>query len=146
MAVEMSRAEITHLLTVAKEAIIDQLTLPSKGQEICFDVFGVPQKERFIINIFRGNINAKKYNINARFSVNNVMLMQLHISPTNRHVNPNGDIIIGDHWHIFDKDTGLKWAYPAANIQSDDFVDNTIKFLDKFKVIKRPILSEQIEL
>ena len=54
MAVEMSRAEITHLLTVAKEAIIDQLTLPSKGQEICFDVFGVPQKERFIINIFRG--------------------------------------------------------------------------------------------
>jgi hypothetical protein len=146
VAVEMTQSEIQYLLCVAKKAIIDEITLPSGGEQIEFNVVGNNKNEIFAINIYRGNISNRKFNVNARFTINNVMLMQLHISPTNRHINPDGNVITGDHWHIYDKDNELRWAYPAENIQSDSFVENTIKFLERFIVIKRPMIIEQLEL
>lgn len=39
-----------------------------------------------------------------------------------------------------------KWAFPADDINSEDFEKNTISFLIKFNVIEKPNVICQVEL
>lgn len=64
----------------------------------------------------------------------------------NVHINPNGEKITGNHWHVCDEAYGLKWAYPADDLESEQFVENTVAFLSKFHVIKQPQVNFQLEL
>ena len=61
----------------------------------------------------------------------------MHLNPSNVHINPNGEKITGNHWHIYKKGFGKQFAYPATDIVDDDFVKNTIIFLQKFNVVKK---------
>lgn len=74
------------------------------------------------------------------------MLLELHINPSNIHCNPNGEKIKGSHWHIYDEIYGRQYAFPADNIESDNFLENTIEFLNKFNVIEQPQIHFQLEL
>ena len=69
----------------------------------------------------------------------------MHIGPGNRHTNPDGTIIEGSHWHIYSDQYGRTQAFPADDIESDRFVDNTIAFLEKFNVIEKPEVYFQLE-
>ncbi|WP_418664803.1 hypothetical protein [Anaerobutyricum hallii] len=40
----------------------------------------------------------------------------------------------------------LKIAFPAEDINSKDFVETTIKFLDKFNAIEKPEVQFQYEI
>ena len=74
------------------------------------------------------------------------MLLELHINPTTVHYNPDGEKIISSHWHIYTEEYGRLYAFPADNIQSDAFVENTIAFLTRFNVVEQPTIHYQLEL
>lgn len=44
------------------------------------------------------------------------------------------------------KNTEEKKAFPAEDIQSDHFVENTILFMKKFNIIEQPAINYQFEL
>lgn len=82
----------------------------------------------------------------ARIEKNGIMLLELHINPSNIHSNPDGEKITGSHWHIYSEEYGRLWAFPAENIESGEFVINTILFLKRFNVIECPAVYFQAEL
>lgn len=74
------------------------------------------------------------------------MLLELHINPGKVHINPDGEKIIGSHWHIYTEEFGRKQAFPAEDLQSDLFVKNTLLFMEKFNIIEKPTVNFQLEL
>lgn len=145
-SIQISQAEADRLLNMVKHSLVSEVKFPLKGKDTEFNVAGDKKHDTFAINIFRGKINPLKYNIGARIIKNGIMLLELHINPSNIHTNPNGEKIIGSHWHIYSEKYGRLWAFPAENFYSEQFVENTIAFLDKFHVVKRPKITQQLEI
>lgn len=143
---KITQTEADAMLTMLKESLTQEITFPTSGQQLEFKVKGKINSNVFAINIYRGKIQKAKYNIGARIEVNGTMLLELHIGATNIHWNPDGEKIIGNHWHIFHNGLERKWAFSAEDIQSDMFVENTIMFLEKFNVVDKPEVIYQQEL
>ena len=140
----LSQEDAEKLLSELKEALIESIHAPENRKSVEFDAQGCSSKNLFSIYIFRGKINKEKVNYSARIKANNVVLLELHVGATNKHMDPiTGDVISGSHWHIYQEGYNHSHAFPAENINSDEFVENTIKFLDKFNVIKKPAVYEQ---
>jgi len=143
---KITQDEADRLLNMLKHALISEINFPTKGASIGFNVVGDSKQDIFAVNIFRGKINRLKYNIGARIVKNGIMLLELHINPSNVHPNPDGEKITGSHWHTYSEEYERLWAFPAENIDSEEFVENTILFLEKFNVIERPTVNFQLEL
>lgn len=152
-AEKLTQAEAQQLLDMLKRSLIEEISFPSRGRTEEFDVVGDSKTDIFAINIYRGRIQPFKYNIGARIKKNGIMLLELHINPTNVHQNPvdekiagSGEKVTGSHWHIYTEGYGREFAFPAEDIESDQFVNNTIKFLEKFNVIEQPNILFQLEV
>lgn len=143
---KMTQAEADRLLQMLKRTLISEINFPGKRKNTEFNVVGDSKKDLFAVNIFRGNINRLKYNMGARIVKNGIMLLELHINPSSVHPNPDGEKIIGSHWHIYKEEYGMSWAFPAENINGEEFVENTILFLEKFHVVECPAVNFQLEL
>ncbi len=143
---KITQEEANRLLNMIKHSLVSEIKFPSKGDSEEFNVVGDKKQDVFAIHIFRGNINRLKYNFGARIEKNGIMLIELHINPSNIHTNPNGEKITGSHWHIYSETYGRLWAFPAEDIDSQQFVDNTIVFLNRFNVIEHPTVNFQMEL
>lgn len=127
-----------------KRSLASELIFLGECTNTNFEVVGDTPQDLFVINIYRGTIQRKKVNFGARIKKNNILLLELHLSPTNVHFNPDGEKIIGSHWHIYTEEYGILNAYPASDITSDDFVENTIAFLNRFNVIDKPTIQDQL--
>lgn len=145
-SIKISQKEANELLDMLKHTLISEINFPSKGNFTEFSVVGDKKQDIFAINIFRGKINRLKYNIGARIVKNGILLLELHINPSTKHINPDGEKIISSHWHIYSEEYGRLWAFPAEDFNSEQFVENTIAFLDKFNVIDKPEINFQLEL
>ena len=143
---QLKQEEIEYLLSVLKTTLVDSVKFPTKGKSEQFEVKSTINNELFSIRIYRGNVNRTKYNLGAIIERNSIPLLELHIGSRNRHVNPDGVVIEGSHWHIYSEEHGRTQAFPAENIDSEEFVENTIVFLDKFNVIVKPEITVQLEL
>lgn len=146
MSEKLTQEEADNLLNMIKNSLADDIIFPEKGHSIEFDAKGTSKKDIFTIRIYRGRINHKKYEIGARIKKNGVLLLELHINPGKPHQNPDGTKLVGSHWHIYTEEYYRSLAFPADDIQSDKFVDNTILFLEKFNVIQKPNIHYQLEL
>ena len=100
-AVKISQKEADRLLNMLKHSLVSEINFPSKGDSTEFHVVGDQKKDLFAINIFRGKINSLKYNMGARIIKNGILLLELHINPSNIHINPDGEKITGSHWHLY---------------------------------------------
>lgn len=145
-SIKISQAEADALLNMLKKTLLSRIDFPSKGKSIEFNVSGEKKQDVFAVNIFRGRINNFKYNIGARIVKNGILLLELHINPSNIHINPDGEKITGSHWHIYSEKHGRLWAFPAEDLDDKQFVQNTIVFLEKFNVIEKPAINFQAEL
>ena len=143
---QISQQDIDVLLKMIKKSLVDSVAFPEKGKKVEFEVASVTDDSLFKVSIFRGSINSLKYNIGARIIKNGIPLLELHVEPSNRHYNPDGEVIEGSHWHIYSEEYGRGMAFPAENIRSEDFEKNTLRFLDKFNVIEKPKVYYQCEL
>lgn len=145
MNVQLTQEEADRLISMLKEALIEQINKPDPGKRVNFDVQGDTRRDLFNVDIFRGRRARNKVNYNARVKVNNILLLELHINATNRHRNPDGEVITGSHWHIYKEGYGTSIAFPALELSDKAFVENAVTFLQKFNVIKRPFITEQTE-
>lgn len=143
---KLTATEARILLDMTKRSLIAEMNFPTQESSEEFDVIGDTKADIFSINIYRGKIQPLKYNIGARIKKNGIMLLELHINPTTVHYNPDGEKIISSHWHIYTEEYGRLYAFPADNIQSDAFVENTIAFLTRFNVVEQPTIHYQLEL
>lgn len=143
---KLTQQEAEDLINMLKKTLIEEITFPSKGNSIEFDVIGNTKRDLFTTRIYRGKINSLKYEISARIKKDGIMLMELHINPGKPHLNPDGEKIVGSHWHIYSEKYGRRQAFLADDIFSDYFVENTIMFMDKFNVIEKPSIHYQLEL
>lgn len=143
---QISQQDIDALLKMIKKSLVDSVTFPEKGTKEEFEVASVTDESLFKVSIFRGSINSLKYNIGAHIAKNGIPLLELHVEPSNRHYNPDGKVIEGSHWHVYSEEYGTRLAFPAENIESEEFENNTLLFLDKFNVIEKPKVYYQCEL
>lgn len=142
---QLKQEEIEQLLNELKNSLVDSINFPEKGKREEFEVKALTSNELFNIRIYRGNVNREKYNIYAVIERNSVPILELHIGPGNRHTNPDGTIVEGNHWHIYSEIYGRTQAFPAEDMGNDKFVENTIAFLEKFNVIEKPNIYFQLE-
>ena len=105
--IKITQAEAERLLSMAKRSLVAKVEFPLPEKDEEFDLIGDTKKDIFAVNIFRGKINAFKYNIGARIKKNGILLLELHINPSNVHINPDGKKITGNHWHIYSEEYGL---------------------------------------
>lgn len=143
--VKLSQEEAEHLINMLKYTLTPMISFPTKGNTEEFHVVGNKKQDDFAIHIFRGKIDSFKYNIGARISKNGILLLELHISPSNVHRNPDGEKITGSHWHIYSEKYGRSQAFPAENLDSKKFVENTMLFFKKFHVVECPNVNLQLE-
>ena len=129
-----------------KKSLVSEFSFPSKGSSSEFDVIGIPRNEQFAIRIYRGKIDRLKYEIGARIKRDGILLLELHINPSRPHRNPDGEILTCSHWHIYSEEFGRRYAFPACDINSEDFIENTLVFLEKFNVVEKPTINMQLEL
>lgn len=94
---KISQTEANRLLNLVKRTLVSEINFPSKGKAEEFNVVGDSKQDVFAVNFFRGKINRFKYNIGARVIKNGIMLLELHINPSNIHTNPDGEKITGSH-------------------------------------------------
>lgn len=146
MSEKLTQAEADELLNMLKYSLINEINFPEKGNSTEFNVKGSTYKDLFAIRIYRGRINNNKYEIGARIKKNGILLLELHINPGKPHLNPDGTKLVGSHWHIYTEEFYRSLAFPADDIRSNDFVNNTIHFLERFNVIEKPDIHYQLEL
>lgn len=143
---KLTTAEATRLIEMAKQALISEINFPTKGTSKSFDVICDTKADLFTINIYRGSIARTKCNFGARIKKNGIMLLEMHISPTQVHVNPDGTKITGSHWHIYTEEYGRSQAFPIDDLNADSFVENTLSFLTRFNIINPPNVNVQLEI
>ena len=141
----LTQEEADLLLNLMKKSIDEYLSLPNSGDSTEISVSGIDTNDIFKISIFKSKI-ANKINFGARVSKNNVMLLELHINPTNIHPNPDGEKIIGNHWHIYKEGYNTRWAFPAEDIKNNNFIDITMKYLEKFNVVETPYIDFKLDI
>lgn len=143
---KLTQEEAERLINMLKNSLVSEIAFPEKGTAIEFDAIGSTKQDHFTTRIYRGRINSTKYEIGARIKKDGIMLLELHINPGKVHINPDGEKIIGSHWHIYTEEFGRKQAFPAEDLQSDLFVKNTLLFMEKFNIIEKPTVNFQLEL
>nr|DAU77036.1 MAG TPA: hypothetical protein [Caudoviricetes sp.] len=146
MSKKLTQEEAERLINMLKNSLVSEIAFPEKGTAIEFDAIGSTKQDHFTTRIYRGRINSTKYEIGARIKKDGIMLLELHINPGKVHINPDGEKIIGSHWHIYTEEFGRKQAFPAEDLQSDLFVKNTLLFMEKFNIIEKPTVNFQLEL
>lgn len=131
----LTQSEANLLIAETKRAVEDVVTMPAQGVHNA-EFHVKSQEHSFTISLYKGNINANKHTLSARISVSGIPLIRLCVNGST-HTNPDGTRIGGTHWHIYREGFDDSFAV-AANINSPDFVRDTILLLDKFNVIKKP--------
>lgn len=143
--IALTQAEADKLLKMMKKSLEGIVDFPRKNTKTEFEVMGDTERDIFTICIYRGKINPKKYDYGARIKKNGILLLELHIGPSNVHINPNGEKLRGDHWHIYTEEYGRRVAFPAEGIESEKFIENTLFFFKTFNIIKPPQVYYQME-
>lgn len=143
---KLTQSEAEHLIEMLKQTLVAAISLPEQAKATAFDAKGETISDLFTIKIYRGKINKEKYEIGARVKYKGILLLELHINPGNVHINPDGTKILGSHWHIYTEEYGLKMAYPAEDLNSNSFIENTILFFNRFNLIEQPEVLYQTEL
>ena len=145
---KLTDAEARQLLEMLKSSLEKELATPKAGEKRVFEVEGDTERDRFKIQIFRGKIDPDKVSYAALISKDGTYLLGLDLDDSKKHFDPVTEkVVYGSHWHIYTEEFDRRHAFPATDITSKDFVENTIKFLEKFHVIEKPdIIPETIML
>lgn len=143
---KLTQKEADRLIAMLKSTLCQEIAFPSRNSKTEFDVQGDTKQDIFTIKIFRSKIKHNKYTFGARIKKDGILLLELHINPGNPHSNPDGTKIVGSHWYVYREGYDRKFAFPATNINDDDFISNTLLFFDKFHLINKPKVTCQLEL
>lgn len=115
--IDLTQEEADNFIKMEKNKVDDlQWTYPGLGGSIAIPLISINKKEKFTLDITRGNINLSKgtYQNRTRIAITLVRL-DFGGSP---HRNPDDEEIQTPHLHIYRAGYGDKWAY---NVPEDKF-------------------------
>lgn len=141
----LSQEDAEQLITEMKNTIEHEFVMPAPGEQNSeFHVLGKNSRTEYAIALFRGKRDPNKHSISARINKTGTQLMRLCVQGA-PHTNPDGTRITGAHLHIYREGYDTRYAKPV-NIQSPDFVADTILLLKEFNVISMPTFQDGIEV
>ena len=135
----LTQAEANRLIKMLKKTVEDHIVFPNKKGGTSFAVTGDHENDKFIINIDRKGKNAEKCTYQGRVSQSNQILMRLDIDPNGRHTNPDGELICGNHLHVYHELYDMKFAV-TFDIDDKDLFQTCYTFFEKFHIIQPPTM------
>lgn len=144
MAGMLTQAEADKLIEMLKRTVEKSIAFPYQKGGTSFVVVGKRREDEFVVNIDRKGKEAEKCTYQGRVHQSNQVLMRLDIDPNGRHTNPGpeGEVIHGNHLHIYSEDYEMKFAIPF-DIQDKGLYELCYTFFEKFHIIEPPEVFEQ---
>jgi hypothetical protein len=122
--VSLTQAEADYLMAMEKRFESDDpLILGDTPLSYVRPLISLDRRERFLLDIWRGRLNLKKYRLQER--ARSVIVLVRVDAGGAPHTNPDGEIIPCPHIHLYREGFDDKWAYPLANYHfrtSEDIV------------------------
>ncbi|RYZ86032.1 MAG: hypothetical protein EOP04_14695 [Proteobacteria bacterium] len=134
----LKQADADHLIRIEKFSVNENFsTFPTFGGRLEIPLESYDGREKFLLDINRGNINLKKITHQTRYGQTHV-LARLDIEGPN-HRNPDGSEIGCPHLHIYKEGYGDKWAIEVPNgLVVPDDIELTLKNFFEFCNIRKP--------
>lgn len=124
----LTQAEADALIVMPKRFVNPcAISLPP-GLDETHELIGDDQRERFLLDLWRGTMRLSKYKMQARGRII-VVLVRLDINGA-PHTNPDGQLLDGTHLHIYQEGFDDKWAYPIDPEQFHDLDNAGFAFED----------------
>ena len=127
----LSDEEAKELIGMVKRFIDDKLQsipVPACNNEAEYDLISEDRTERFILDLGCGYV-AIKVKEQLRSKRETHPLIRLDTYPNAKHVNPDGETIVGPHLHIYMSGTSA-WAYPVPADKFPNLTDQTQTLYD----------------
>lgn len=118
----LTQSEADALLAIQKQFVNTKvLNLGQVALDETHDLISLDGREKFLLDIWRGGINLKKYRYNNRARVIYILARVDIGGPPHR--NPDGEIVQAPHIHIYREGYGDKWAYPISKYSFSTPID-----------------------
>ncbi len=129
----LTQTEADYLMALAKQFSTDDvLVLGDTPLEYSRDLVSLDGREYFVLDIWRGTLNLKKYKLQERARVI-IPLVRVDVGGP-LHTNPDGAIIPCPHIHLYREGFDDKWAYPLNDFPFRNPEDIIITFEDFAKL------------
>lgn len=141
----LSQQEADALIEMLKniKKVESPFTFPFPGECRKLDLISEDGKQSFIVDVNRkGNINfIKKCTYQGRFQ-KDIPLLRLDLEGP-EHTNPDGELVSGNHMHIYRENFGDRFAIPVPPeiIDPNDMFKTLIDFLSYFKATNAKLLE-----
>lgn len=106
----MDQKSINALLALEKEFLENKIIFPPQGKAIRLDVRSTDGQENFIVDVNRKYMLLERYTYQERY-ISSDVLVRVDVVENRIHRNPDNEIIVGPHVHIWREGYGIKWAY-----------------------------------
>lgn len=133
----LTQDEANKLINMLKRTVEERIVFPNQKGSLSFSVIGERENNKFVVNIDRKGRKAEKCTYQGRVYQSNQILMRLDIDPNGRHTNPDGEIIRGNHLHIYHELYDMRFATPF-DINDTDLYNTCYTFFEKFNIIQPP--------
>lgn len=124
-----SEAEILMQMEKHKEDA-SEYSFPLGGEKTEIPLVGVNDRDRFILDLYRGKINLAKITYQNR-TRQTIVLVRVDLEG-GMHANPDGALIPCPHLHVYREGYGDKWATPlppSVFTNSKDIWQTMIDFM-----------------
>lgn len=145
MSAELTQNEIEYLLNLEKNYVGTQkFKYPTLGGKLNIQLSSADKNEEFILDVTRSHISLTKNSFQNR-ARGSVILLRLDLDSA-PHRNPDGEIVTGNHLHIYKEGYGDKFAYPLPDnfVKCNDVKDFLQQFMDYCHIINKPIIEEDL--
>jgi hypothetical protein len=108
----LTQAEADQLIAMTKHFMRPPayISIPS-GCDDTFELAGLNNRERFLLDVWRGTIRLSKLRFQNRVQIA-IVLLRLDVDGA-PHTNPDGVTVTGTHIHVFREGYDDRWAYPV---------------------------------
>ncbi len=114
----LTQSEADALMAMRKSfASPTMISLPP-GADLTHELIGTDERERFLLDLWRGTIRFSKLKFQTR-ARRIIVLVRLDIDGA-PHTNPDGTRLGGTHLHLYREEYEDKWAYPLDVAEFND--------------------------
>jgi hypothetical protein len=139
---KLTQQEANLLIEMLKKAAEQkQIEFPPVGEKLEFEVVSTEPDEKFTVNIYRKRIDPKGATYQGRVSRSGEALMRLDVTQNGRHRNPDGEMIVGTHLHVYTEEHGMLMAI-SFDTNKKDLFELCLAFFEKFNIIEPPVFQE----
>ncbi len=125
----LTQAEADYLIGLDKQFVTDDvLILGDTRLEFSRPVVSLDGREQFIVDVWRGTLNLKKYKLQLRARVV-IPLVRVDVAGA-PHPNPDGNLVLCPHIHLYREGYDDKWAFPLTDYPFRDPDDIIVTFDD----------------